>query len=63
MVHNKDEKRIFLTVSNKLQRLGVDLGLETKDEPKVVFNLSDRNLSNTEFDLLIKCLDFAHFFS
>ena len=42
VVHDKDENRIFLTVSNKLKRLGVDLGLELKDEPQVVFNLSDR---------------------
>ena len=61
MVHNKDEKRIFLTVSNKLKRLGVDLGLEMKDEPQAVLNLSDRKLSKTEFDLLNKGLDFAHF--
>ena len=32
-----------------------------KDEPQVVFNLSDRNLSKIEFDLLNKELDFAHF--
>ena len=38
LVHNKDEKRIFLTVSNKLKRLSIDLGLEMKDEPQVVFN-------------------------
>ena len=58
---NKDEKRIFLTVSNKLKRLGVDQGLEMKDEPQVVFNLSDCILSKTEFDLLNKGLDFAYF--
>ena len=32
-----------------------------KDERLVVFILSDRILSKTEFDLLIKGLDFAHF--
>ena len=59
VVQNKDEKRIILTVSNKLKRLGVDLlELEIKDEPQVVFNLSDRNLSKTEFDLLKKGLEF-----
>ena len=61
VVHDKDEKRIFLTVSNKLKRLGVNLGLEMKDEPQVVFNLSDRQLSKTEFDPINKGLDFAHF--
>ena len=38
---SKDEKRVFLTVSNKLKRLGADLGLKMKDKPKVKFNLYD----------------------
>ena len=61
MVHNKNERRISLTVSNKLKRLGVDLGIKMKNEPQVVFNLSDQNLSETEFNLLNKGFDFAHF--
>ena len=57
---NSDRKisNVKITHHNKLKALGIDLSRRV-DVNKVIFNLSDRNLSNEEKDVLSLGLDFA----
>ena len=58
---SRDERRALKSVSHKLKSLGIDVGLAMDNEPKVVVNLSSRNLSAAETNLLNQGLNYSFF--
>ena len=51
-LNQRDERRALKLVSHELKLLKVDVGLATDNDPKAVVNLSSRNLSAAETNLL-----------
>ena len=51
-LNQRDERGALKLVSHKLKLLKVDVGLAMDNEPKAVVNLSSRNLSAAETNLL-----------
>ena len=56
-----DERRALKSVSHQLKSLGIDVGLAMDNESKVVVNLSSRNLSAAETNLLNQGLNHSFF--